>query len=157
MRVLISPILHCYSRWTVCAYLDCFIRISNECNEETQHHIDEQTDEGVEVDPTEQPNQVTFLLHLCKGGKHVISIDQWKKAFRNHVESAKLERREEDKDVSLLYLDTKTVPNMKNIHSSWLAASDLFLHPGDDKVHTVKHLRNKQSLSPPKHMCIQFR
>ena len=53
MRALIAPILHFYSKRRVHAHLDSFIRICNECNEETQHHIDEQTDEGVEVDPTE--------------------------------------------------------------------------------------------------------
>lgn len=55
MRVLIAPILHFYSkqRVRVHAYLDSFICICNEGDEETQHHIDEQTDEGVEVDPTE--------------------------------------------------------------------------------------------------------
>lgn len=53
MRVLIAPFLPFYSKRRVHAYLDSFIRICNECNEEAQHHIDEQTDEGVEVDPTE--------------------------------------------------------------------------------------------------------
>lgn len=52
-RVSIAPILHFYSKQRFYAYLDSLICICNECNEETQHHIDEQTDEGVEVDSTE--------------------------------------------------------------------------------------------------------
>lgn len=52
-RALIAPILHFYSKRRVHAYLDSFIGICNERNEETEHHIDEQTDERVEVDPTE--------------------------------------------------------------------------------------------------------
>lgn len=53
MRASIAPILHFYSKQRVPAYLDSFIGIRNERDEETEHHIDEQTDEGVEVDPTE--------------------------------------------------------------------------------------------------------
>lgn len=41
---------------TVLCYLDGFIGVGDESDEERQHHVDEEGDEGVEVRPTEEPH-----------------------------------------------------------------------------------------------------
>lgn len=46
----------CSSHSALLSYLDGFIWVSDEGNEERQHHVDEEGDEGVEVRPTEKPH-----------------------------------------------------------------------------------------------------
>lgn len=43
-------------------YLNGLIGFSDEGDEEWQHHVDEQGDEGVEVSPAEEPHQNVFVL-----------------------------------------------------------------------------------------------
>lgn len=61
------------------ADLDGVIGAGDECNEEAQHHVDEEADEGVEVQLGEEPHQaaVTLLgLHGRERHKHVVSVDE---------------------------------------------------------------------------------
>lgn len=57
-------------------YLDGFIGVSDDCDEKAEDHVDEERDKCIEVNSAENPNQAAFLLHVFKGGKHVVSIDQ---------------------------------------------------------------------------------
>lgn len=61
--------------------LDGVIGISDKGDEEAEDHVDEERDEGVEVDSAEKPHQVTLLLHVLEGGIHVISVDQREQAL----------------------------------------------------------------------------
>ncbi len=63
---------------------------SDECNEEGEHHVDEEGDEGVKVELAEDPHQCAALLHFSKRYKHVISVDQREKALWHHGQRAKL-------------------------------------------------------------------
>ncbi len=62
----------------------------DECNEEGQHHVDEEGDKGVEVDLAEDPHQRAAVLHLSKRYKHVVPVDQRKQALWHHGQGAKL-------------------------------------------------------------------
>lgn len=69
---------------------DGVIGSSDECDEERQHHVDEERDEGVKVDLAEDPHQRTAVLHLRKSHKHVVSVDQREQALRHHRQRAEL-------------------------------------------------------------------
>lgn len=62
-------------------YHNGIIGASDDCNEEGQHHVDEEGDESVEVDLTEDPHQYTAPLHLSKRNKHVVAVDQREQAL----------------------------------------------------------------------------
>lgn len=62
----------------------------DERDEEGQHHVDEEGDEGVEVDLAEDPHQRATVLHLSERDKHVVPVDQRKQALRHHGQGAKL-------------------------------------------------------------------
>lgn len=57
-------------------HLDGVIGVCDDCDEKAEDHVDEERDKGIEVDPAEDPHQATLLLHVLKGGKHVVSVDQ---------------------------------------------------------------------------------
>lgn len=60
---------------------NCVVGSSDERDEEGQHHVDEEGDEGVKVDLAEDPHQCAALLYLSKGYKHVVPIDQRKQTL----------------------------------------------------------------------------
>ena len=62
-------------------YLDRFVRVHDEGDEERQHHVDEQRDERVEVDAREPPDQLGALRYAGKGGEHVVAVDQREEAL----------------------------------------------------------------------------
>lgn len=62
-------------------YHNGVIGSSYECNEEGQHHVDEERDKGVKVNLAENPNQSATLLHLSKRYEHVVSVDQREQAL----------------------------------------------------------------------------
>lgn len=70
--------------------LDGFIGASDEGDEEAEHHVDEETDEAVQVDLAEQPNQRTLLPHVCERHKHVVPIDEREQTLRDHRERSEL-------------------------------------------------------------------
>lgn len=70
--------------------LDGVIGISDKGDEEAEDHVDEERDEGVEVDSAEKPHQVTLLLHVLEGGIHVISVDQREQALWYCVQGPEL-------------------------------------------------------------------
>lgn len=75
------------------ADLDGVVGTGDECNEETQHHVDEEADEGVEVELGEEPHQaaVTLLgLHGCECHKHVVSVDEREETLGHHGQRAEL-------------------------------------------------------------------
>ena len=57
-------------------YLDSFVGITDDSNEQAKHHIDEQRNEGIQVKLAENPHCITLRVHLSKSHEHVISIDQ---------------------------------------------------------------------------------
>lgn len=75
-------------RWRGCtANLDGVIGTSDECNEEAEHHVDEKTDEGVEVELGEEPDEAAaalLRLHRCECHEHVVPVDEREQALRHH-------------------------------------------------------------------------
>lgn len=63
------------------AYHNRIIGSGDECNEEGQHHVDEERDKGVKVDLAEDPHHCPTLLHLSKRYKHVVSVYQREQAL----------------------------------------------------------------------------
>lgn len=70
--------------------LDGLIGVSNESDEQTEHHVDEEGDEGVEVKSAEKPHHVALLSHLQEGGVHVVPIDEREEALSHFVECSEL-------------------------------------------------------------------
>lgn len=71
-------------------YLDALISICDESYEKAEHHVDEERDERVEVDPAEQPHYGVLLLELSKCREHVIPIHQGEEAFGHTAQTLKL-------------------------------------------------------------------
>lgn len=63
------------------AYRDGVVCSGDQSDEEGEHHVDEQRDEGVKVDLAEDPHQRAALLHLSKRHKHVVSVDERKQTL----------------------------------------------------------------------------
>lgn len=59
-----------------CTNLNGLIGVCNESDEEAEHHVDEEQDEGVEIESAEEPHHVALVSHLQEGGVHVVPIDQ---------------------------------------------------------------------------------
>lgn len=72
-------------------YLDGLVGVGDQGDEEAEHHVDEERDEGVQVTTTEQPHQVALLLHVLKGGEHVVSVDQGEQTLRHRVQGTELQ------------------------------------------------------------------
>ncbi len=72
--------------------LDGLIGAGNESDEEAEHHVNEEGDEGVEVDSAEQPHHVALVPHLQEGGVHVVPIDEREEAFCHFVKRSKLQK-----------------------------------------------------------------
>ena len=90
------------SLWNDCTRtdLDGLVGVSDESDEEAEHHVDEEGDEGVEVEPAEEPHHVAPVSHLQEGGVHVVPIDEGEEALRHLVESSELEEKRFDDEVN---------------------------------------------------------
>lgn len=86
----------CTFHWLQVTNLDGLIGIGDESDEEAEHHVDEERDEGVEVDSAEQPHHVALVSHLQEGGEHVVSIDQWEETLSHLGEWSELGKRDSD-------------------------------------------------------------
>lgn len=73
--------------------LDGFVRVSDESNEQTEHHVDEDRDEGVEVESAEEPHHVGLVSHLQKGGIHIVTVDEREEAVCHFVQSSELQSK----------------------------------------------------------------
>lgn len=71
--------------------LDGLIGVCDESDEQAEDHVDEEGDEGVQVEPAEQPHHVALIPHLLKGGVHVVPVDEWEEALCHLVQSSELE------------------------------------------------------------------
>ena len=74
----------------LCQYLDCFVGVHDEGNEEGQDDVDEQRDKRVEVDAREPPDQHGTFAHSGESGKHVVSVDQREQALGRRRDRLKL-------------------------------------------------------------------
>lgn len=75
------------------ADLDGVVGTSDERDEETQHHVDEETDEGVEVELGEEPDEAAaslLRLHRRECHEHVVPVDEREQALRYHGQRAEL-------------------------------------------------------------------
>lgn len=72
-------------------HLDGVVGVGDDGDEEAEDHVDEKRHKGVEVDPAESPHQAALLLHVLKGGEHVVSVDQREQTFWHRVQGPKLE------------------------------------------------------------------
>lgn len=70
--------------------LDGLVGVGNEGDEEAEHHIDEEGDEGVEVKSAEKPHHVTLVSHPPESGVHVIAIEEREEALGHFVQRSKL-------------------------------------------------------------------
>ena len=73
-------------------YHDGVVGSGDECDEEGQHHVDEEGDDGVEVDLTEDPHQGAASLHLRERHKHVVPVDEREQALGHRGQGAELGR-----------------------------------------------------------------
>lgn len=75
------------------ADLDGVVGSSDERDEEAQHHVDEEADEGVEVELGEEPDEAApalLSLHCGERHEHVVPVDEREQALRHHGQRAKL-------------------------------------------------------------------
>lgn len=63
------------------SYLNGLIRSCDESNKQRQHHVDEERDEGVQVNLTEEPHQSTAFLHLRECHEHVVPVNEGEQAL----------------------------------------------------------------------------
>lgn len=70
--------------------LDGLVGVGDERDEEAEHHVDEDGDEGVEVEPAEKPHRVTLVSHPQEGVVHVVAIDERKEARHHFGRCSKL-------------------------------------------------------------------
>jgi len=61
--------------------LDSLVGITDDTNEQAEDHINEERDEGVQVDFAEDPHSITLLVHLGKCHEHVVTVDQREHTF----------------------------------------------------------------------------
>lgn len=115
-------------------YLYGIVGVSDDCDEKAEDHVDKERDKGIEVNSAENPHQAAFLLHVFKGGKHVISIDQGEQTLWHCVQGAELKQmvKEEkhyfDKltswmttpEINLLELEFKIFLGLVSVKSSTL-------------------------------------
>lgn len=73
--------------------LDGVIGVCNEGDEEAEDHVDEEWNEGVEVDPAENPHEHAFLLHVLEGGEHVVSINEWEQTLWHRIQGPELKQK----------------------------------------------------------------
>lgn len=71
-------------------YLDTLISICDESYEKAEHHVDEEGDERVEVDPAEQPHHDVLLREFGKRREHVVPVHQGEEAFGHAAQTLKL-------------------------------------------------------------------
>jgi len=71
-------------------YHDGVVGSGDERDEEGQHHVDEEGDEGVEVHLAEDPHQRAAPLHLVERHEHVVPVDQREQALRHRGQRAEL-------------------------------------------------------------------
>lgn len=70
--------------------LDGLIRVGNDSDEQAEHHVDEEWDEGVKVKSAEQPHHVVLVPHVQEGGVHVVPIDEGEEALSHFVKCSEL-------------------------------------------------------------------
>lgn len=76
-----------------CTNLDGLVGVGDESDEEAQHHVDEERDEGVEIEPAEKPDHVALVSHLEEGSIHVVPIDQWEQTLAHLCKWPELEKQ----------------------------------------------------------------
>lgn len=64
---------------------DGAVGVGDECDKKAEDHVDEERYEAVEIDPAEDPNKAALLLHVLKGGKHVVPVDQREQTLGHRV------------------------------------------------------------------------
>ena len=74
-------------------YLNGFIGVRDEGDEQTENHVDEQGHKGVQVDTAVEPHHVALHLHVFERGEHVISVDQGEQALGHGVQCAELKQK----------------------------------------------------------------
>ena len=71
-------------------YLDGLVGAGDEGDEERQHHVDEEGDEGVEVDLAEDPDQGAAALQAGEGHEHVVAVDEREQTLGHTGQSPEL-------------------------------------------------------------------
>ena len=90
-----------YSIFILTSYLNGLVGSCDESNEQRKHHVDEERDEGVQVNLAEQPHQSAALLHPCERHKHVVPVDKGEQAFWHHGQGAELRDRKQTATINL--------------------------------------------------------
>lgn len=73
------------------SHLDGAVSVGDDGDKKAEDHVDEERYKAVEIDPAEDPNQAALLLHVLKGGKHVVPVDQREQTLRHRVQRPKLQ------------------------------------------------------------------
>lgn len=106
--------------------LDGLIGVGNEGDEEAEHHIDEEGDEGVQVKSAEKPHHVTLVSHPQESGVHVVAVEEREEALGHFVQRSKL----------------KTLKKSSHDFASVNRAKLQFLIPCHDKAQEQSSHRN---------------
>lgn len=76
----------------VVAVLDDLVGVHDDRDEQGEHHVDEQTDEEVEVDTAVDPDrQGPFHGDRVESGKHVVAVDQTEQTLTGAHQGGELE------------------------------------------------------------------
>lgn len=72
-------------------FLDGVVRVHNHRNEQRQHDVDVEADEGVEIDAAEPPQHHRFVRHDGERREHVVAVNQSEETFGCRRQRAELD------------------------------------------------------------------
>ena len=95
----------------VCWYLDGLVRPGDKGDEERQHHVDEEGDEGVEVDLAEDPHQRAAALQAGEGHEHVVAVDEREQTLGHTGQSPELRSQSKTQNFCLWRGQSSATPS----------------------------------------------
>lgn len=71
--------------------LERLIGVSDESDEQAEHHVDEEGDVRVEVESAKKPHHVACVSHLHEGCEHVVTVNEGEETYCHLVKCPELE------------------------------------------------------------------
>lgn len=109
-------------RSSVASYLYALVSVRDESYEKAKHHVDEERDERVKVDPAEKPHHGVLLLELGERREHVVPVHQGEEAFGHTAQTLKLSR------VAQIHADIQNIDCMNNYLHRIKKKQVIFIH-----------------------------
>ncbi len=81
-----------HAKWaSLTTYLNLLVRLKNDCDENVEHHVDEECYEGVEEDARKEEYPHSLVpIDDGEGDVHVVAVDQAVEALEGRGEGAEL-------------------------------------------------------------------